>query len=488
MNPSIPATPSQTVAPPVRKPRWWLRALLSFLALAIIVPTVTIAIMVQSSRHAWDAAEAEAGQLDPRWRLLEIVADQPAIADADNAALHILAVRAKGGGVSPSAAPRYDKIFENLPPTAQLNTQQLQLIRGELAKIAKPLEEARQLKDMPTGRFAVVYSDDFISTLIPNHQHARLMADWLQNDAWVLAQEQRCDEALESCQALLNASRVFKDDTFLISLLIRIAMQAIAVNTIERVVAQGEPGDEALRATQAMLEREYQESGWLQAVRGERGGTHHLFTNMRSGKIKHSTFALLRGSPGFRGVSTPSAWLMEMFPSTGLQFYPEYLSTLTRLVEISKLPIHERTVKLKEWDDAVKASTNPVTQLLAPALAKCHQAEIRGQAALRTAMVALACERYRQKHERWPESLETLVKMKLLTTVPTDPIDGQPLRFRQTKDGVVIYSVGIDGIDNQGNIDRDHPHNPGVDLGIRLWNPESRRQAPLPPVVLEEGR
>ena len=86
----------------------------------------------------------------------------------------------------------------------------------------------------------------------------------------------------------------------------------------------------------------------------------------------------------------------------------------------------------KSWKRQFKATTNPVTRALAPAVNKCHQAELRSQANLRTAMASLACERYRQKHDRWPESLETLVQAKLLTAVPTDPIDGQPLRYRRT--------------------------------------------------------
>jgi hypothetical protein len=88
------------------------------------------------------------------------------------------------------------------------------------------------------------------------------------------------------------------------------------------------------------------------------------------------------------------------------------------------------------------------------------------------------------KHEdkRWPATLEDLVKARLLSAVPTDPIDNQPLRYRRTKEGIVIYSIGLDMKDDQGNIDREQWQNPGVDLGFRLWDPELRRRQPLPPV------
>src|SRR5205823_184973 len=123
-----------------------------------------------STSADWAAAEAEADQQDPRWRLMEIEADRPAIADAENSALHIIAVHRAGKGVSVRGAPNYDKTFANLPPTAQLNAQQIQLIRSELGKIAKPLKDARLLKDMPRGRFPIRYSDEFIFTPVPDHE------------------------------------------------------------------------------------------------------------------------------------------------------------------------------------------------------------------------------------------------------------------------------------------------------------------------------
>ena len=109
---------------------------------------------------------------------------------------------------------------------------------------------------------------------------------------------------------------------------------------------------------------------------------------------------------------------------------------------------------------------------------------------MRSAVAALACERYRLKHPRheWPATLDDLVKAKLLDAPPLDPMDNQPLRYRRTKDGIVVYSIGIDSTDNQGHMDRNaDPQAPGIDLAFRLWNVKSRRQPPLPPVVIPEG-
>jgi len=62
---------------------------------------------------------------------------------------------------------------------------------------------------------------------------------------------------------------------------------------------------------------------------------------------------------------------------------------------------------------------------------------------LRCAVAAVAIERYRLAIHHWPEHLEDLVP-QYLGKVPTDPFDGQPLRYRRLADGVIIYTVGED--------------------------------------------
>ena len=68
-------------------------------------------------------------------------------------------------------------------------------------------------------------------------------------------------------------------------------------------------------------------------------------------------------------------------------------------------------------------------RVLCPGVSRVQRTECRTQAYMRSAYVALACERYRLKDENgeWPAKLDDLVKAKLLDKVPTDPIDNQPL-------------------------------------------------------------
>jgi hypothetical protein len=120
-----------------------------------------------------------------------------------------------------------------------------------------------------------------------------------------------------------------------------------------------------------------------------------------------------------------------------------------------------------------------------PAVNKVAEASRRVQADQRCALVALAAERYRRDHGRWPASLDQLAP-DYLKAVPADPYDGKPLRYQRRPDGVIIYSVGPDREDNGGALNRSRPLDKGIDYGFRLWDVDRRRQPAaevLPPPV-----
>jgi hypothetical protein len=211
---------------------------------------------------------------------------------------------------------------------------------------------------------------------------------------------------------------------------------------------------------------------------------------MRQGKVslKLSEIADIIDGPGAAKPSSFNDWLLEAYPSMMLKYYPDHLRHMNGCVEIGKLPLPERGPKVEEWLKETARTSNPVIRALAPKLARLQKADVCRQAVLRSTYVALACERYRLEYKTWPASPDVLVEKKFLSAVPADPLDGKPIRYRKTKDGVVVYSIGFDLTDNHGHFTRDgsNPYDPGMDIGFRLWNVDRRRQPPLPAVKLDE--
>jgi len=66
-------------------------------------------------------------------------------------------------------------------------------------------------------------------------------------------------------------------------------------------------------------------------------------------------------------------------------------------------------------------------------------------------VAAIALQRFRLRHGRWPEKLEDLVP-EFLPVLPRDWMDGQPLRYRRNaNDTFTLYSVGEDLRDDGGD-------------------------------------
>jgi hypothetical protein len=75
-------------------------------------------------------------------------------------------------------------------------------------------------------------------------------------------------------------------------------------------------------------------------------------------------------------------------------------------------------------------------------------------------ITALAVERHHARHPgAYPEHLKDIPD-ELLPVPPVDFMDAQTLRYRREKEGYIVYSVGPDLVDDQGN-------------GMRQYDPAS---------------
>jgi hypothetical protein len=288
-------------------------------------------------------------------------------------------------------------------------------------------------------------------------------------DTLLRAQKNDADGALDSCRGIINTARSIGDEPALISALVRIALRALGTNCLERSLAQGEPGDDSMRRLQSLLEDEEKVPLLLIGMRGERATFDRLMERLQSGEMSVKQLQGIWG--GGEEMILVSGSLKGQRANI--------LEITTESVEAAKLPVERQEAEFKRIDKSI-AFKPLITRMLIPFGVKIEQAYWRSQAQLRTAIVALAVERYRREHGRWPNTLAELLPDKL-AAIPVDPYDGQPLRYRRNSDGVVIYSIGPDKTDDGGKLDRNRPGSTGADIGIQLWDPAKRRQPPPPP-------
>ncbi len=227
-----------------------------------------------------------------------------------------------------------------------------------------------------------------------------------------------------------------------------------ACTAIERTLARGKPAADALASLQALLVDEESQPLFLHGARGMRI------------EMYDSTLAIADGQTSMNGIPARAAPLVLHSIRASMVHVP------TIVVEAAKHPVEELAPELRRTmpDRAAlpyyyRTDILPIVEKFAEDLGS---GQIRSQTMLRCTIAALAAERYRRANGRLQASLAELVPA-YLHAVPVDPFDRQPLRYRKTDDGVVIYSVGSDHADNRGELDRANGYGHGSDIGVQLW-------------------
>jgi hypothetical protein len=471
----------ETTAESPRPSRWRrrLRTLTLAVLLLFLAAGAYVFYFLKSAERQLQKTIAEIDRQDPGWRLEELEARRQAVPPEQNSALLVRTVLALRATPWPAQQNQFEGMLRDLVPTIRLHQRDAVALRAEMKKSQHALAEARKLADFPTGRFPIVYSNDGISTLLPDVQETREVAWLLHCDLLLQCEDGDMDKAVAVCRAILNTGRSLNDEPIGVSQLLRLVCRDLALRDIGRTLAQGQPSESSLALLQELLEDEDKQPVFLIMARGERAFTDRLLDAMQTHTAKPSQVGLVfvKRLSGLRIRNVNVNDLLYQLFGSVTRDRAALLDYSSQVVEIAKLPVEEQGQALTQLESAL-ATQPEMVRNLAPSIVKLAQSVRRRQAHLRSAIASVALERYRRAHGSWPDSLATLVP-KYLASVPTDPYDAAALRFRRLGDWLVVYSLGPDGEDNGGNIEKNSGA-AGTDIGFRLWDVKHRRQPPSP--------
>lgn len=98
-----------------------------------------------------------------------------------------------------------------------------------------------------------------------------------------------------------------------------------------------------------------------------------------------------------------------------------------------------------------------------PASERTSEIAYRDKMIHEATLTITAILRWRQEKEQYPQSLEDLVKGKFLKELPMDVFSDKPLVYKKTDDNFILYSVGFNFNDDDGEYSKDRSGN------IRTW-------------------
>jgi hypothetical protein len=426
----------------VRRKRRWGCAILIALALAtpvILFVGAYVGIVWSSDRLAGEAIAKARDAGDPV-DLPSIGAFYPTSPAIDEATAHWLRASEIVGDPAFHSSMKGIPLFDG---TRTVDEDEI-LRPGDLERVTPFLDRYRKALDAShaarragsVARFPIDF-DDGIAMLIPHVQNLRSLNRLLQLDLEVkLAQGDR-EGAVEDLLSLIATSESLKNEPILVSQLVRIACLGVAIGALERTLAHHQLSDEQLARIQEALARQQLHDSLKRALRGEQFFLIHV--TRTNGSTGNPGADWARALP-FRGADMAKG--MELWRKVLDASDEGMLETLTATQEMEK----EIEAVAGSPIDRLRYST---TVLLFPAVDAATKAFLRGEASARLAETGVACERYRLAHDKLPAKLDDLVP-EFLPAVPLDPFDRQPLRYRVTESGALLYSLGVDQLDDGG--------------------------------------
>lgn len=461
-------------------PRLWLRIVKGIVVSLILFFLGAIGLMEWNrylSLRDFDETVSKLDKEDPNWRIEKLREGLPELPEKENSARVISAIFAEGNPIQEAELSALDGLYD-VPPNMLLSNETMNDLDNFLKKLAPILEKAVKLKDFSEGRFPPPnYTADYVSTPLNYISDTRLLSSVLLADAIFQLQNENTMASWNSTKAALQCSEALMDDPMILSVFVRVAIRSMVAKQIERMVNQMQLTSPQLRDMRQKVDELVDDELLIMGLRGMRAGNYQTVN-----AVLNNEFHLLDDGKG--QVKAMSWWekIMQRYHSTILlDAFPLIVERLERAMEIAKLPVVAQQEKFSEFEKESKSdfTTNQANlianSLVAPLVRACAVSP-RDRALLLCTQTGIAVEQFRRKNQRLPNSLQELVETGFLTNVPVDPYNGEPLQYRQSKKGAIVFSVGPDKDNEGGSLDDPYLQYPHIRIEFRIYLPELRRQ------------
>jgi hypothetical protein len=301
---------------------------------------------------------------------------------------------------------------------------------------------------------------------VPTYVSIRVAAQTLMGVAELHLHERKNEAALEDLEALTRVARMNRNDCTLVSQMIRVAVANLGmVATWEALQATNWSDSQLARLQKAWESVDLGaavESGYV----GERAAGDEIWRVIRKegrgefrkrmnfGSSTNYTFRTLAEDyvllPLYKVTSMDAD---ELFRLKSMQSYIETARAIRahRPWNEAKQPQDRAMAELNRVSSSPAAARYWVSMISIPNFVRANQTGLRGETEWQMTIAAIALHRYKLRHGKYPEKLETLLP-EFISEAPYDCFSGKPLCYRRNEDGsFLLYSVGEDCKDDGGD-------------------------------------
>jgi hypothetical protein len=313
-----------------------------------------------------------------------------------------------------------------------------------IVRMAAPLAELRLAMQQPAPNAG--FRTSYFESPTP-YIAVKNAAIWLASKALWDLHENRPAEALASIQAIAGLADLHREESSLVSQMTRAASADLGLRLTWEALQTSAWDDEQLQLLQqcwvAFDFLEMAEKG----LEGERCMGRETVKKMQDDPATKERF-----SKSYYGTNFLDDDLL--FQLRHIQGYVEQTRTLR-----SSRSWREVSDSLDQLNAQMHALTNSPQQRLrymmtlisTPNYKRAVLKSVQLETQRHLAITAIALKRYKHKHGQFPPSLDGLVP-NFLPAVPRDCMNGQLLHYQfKDKDTFILYSVGEDGKDDDGD-------------------------------------
>ncbi len=331
--------------------------------------------------------------------------------------------------------------------------------RSDAKEIVEENRETLELVNLASAKRRVAWSirlDNRFKTIdLGNLSEQRSLAKLLVVAIHHFMSEGDQEQALSKVSDLLFLADAGCEHPLLLSNLVGIAINGIGNSTIERIAprlhVETASRDQIQQLIVELLEEETLNRQYKFAFYGERAYCLDMHATLQEAYASYGQFSTWRG--------LPIVWGFESFVK------PVY--TLDTKIMLTAATATANAPAKSTWQEAKDATLSLPLSSFASSLAhpmlqdwfgstldthrKSLQIVYKLKAGRRMAATALAIRLFVVDHGKMPVALEDLVP-NYLASVPADPfaVDGASIRYRPNDERPLLYSIGVDGIDDDG--------------------------------------